>query len=115
MLISFSPDVLIFELFSFQHSKMFGKAKIKRFNDEVGFAPAPNAYDAKIPASKKSGIAVSTSKRFDEKKNETPGPGQYLTVPNASVRASPRMLQRSASFRVNSLTKSSSRHDLSSR
>ena len=92
---------------------MFGKARIKRFNDEVGFAPAPNAYDAKIPASKKSGIAVSTSKRFEDKKNETPGPGQYLAVPDTSIRASPRVLQRSASFRVNSLAKSGSRHDLS--
>ena len=92
---------------------MFGKARIKRFNDDVGCAPAPNAYDAKIPASKKSGIAVSTSRRFDEKKNETPGPGQYLTVPDTSIRASPRLLQRSASFRVNSIAKSGSRHDLS--
>ena len=59
-----------------------------RFNDEVGCAPAPNAYDAKIPVAKKSGLAVSTSRRFVDPKDETPGPGQYLTVPNKSVRAS---------------------------
>ena len=91
---------------------MFGKARIKRFNDDVGCAPAPNAYDAKIPASKKSGIAVSTSRRFDEKKNETPGPGQYLTVQDGFVKPSPQALQRSASFRVSS-AKRGSRTDLS--
>ena len=92
---------------------MFGKARIKRFNDEVGCAPAPNAYDAKIPASKKSGIAVSTSRRFNEKKDETPGPGQYLAVPDNSIRASPRILQRSVSFRLSTNAKSGSRCDIS--
>ena len=84
-----------------------------RFNDEVGCAPAPNAYDAKIPVAKKNGLAVSTSRRFVDPKDETPGPGQYLTVPNKSVRASPQILKRSTSFRINSLTKADSRTDLS--
>ena len=94
---------------------MFGKAKITRFNDNVGCAPAPNAYDAKIPASKKSGFAQVTSKRFDEKKDEVPGPGQYLTVPNSSmIKASPHVLRRSLSFRCNSSAKrSNSKNDLS--
>ena len=94
---------------------MFSKAKITRFNDNVGCAPAPNAYDAKAPASKKTGFALVTSKRFDEKKDEVPGPGQYLTVPDKSmIRASPQVLRRSASFRINSSAKrSTSKNDLS--
>ena len=95
--------------------KMFGKAKIKRFNDEVGIAPAPNAYDAKVPLPKKSGFALTTSRRFEDKKDITPGPGQYLAVPDKSIRASPQVLKRSASFRVNSLVKRDSKLDLSSR
>ena len=92
---------------------MFGKAKIKRFNDETGCAPAPNAYDAKAPTSKRTGFALVTSKRFDSRKEETPGPGQYLAPPDKSIKASPQVLKRSASFRVNSLMKSGSRADLS--
>jgi len=92
---------------------MFGKAKIKRFNDETGCAPAPNAYDAKAPTSKRTGFALVTSKRFDSRKEETPGPGQYLAPSDKSIKASPQVLKRSASFRVNSLMKSGSRADLS--
>ena len=86
--------------------------QIKRFNDEVGCAPAPNHYDSKLPASKKSGFSVVKSARFEEIKEQTPGPGQYLTVQDGFVKPSPQALQRSASFRVSS-AKRGSRTDLS--
>ena len=86
--------------------------QIKRFNDDVGCAPAPNHYDSKLPVSKKSGFSVVKSARFEERKEQTPGPGQYLTAPDGFVRPSPQTLQRSASFRVSS-AKRGSKTDLS--
>ena len=86
--------------------------QIKRFNDEVGCAPAPNHYDSKLPASKKTGFSVVKSARFEESKEKTPGPGQYLTVQDSFARPSPQTLQRSASFRAGSVRRGS-RNDLS--
>jgi hypothetical protein len=40
---------------------------VKRFNEEVGCAPAPNAYDSQLPRSKAS-IALLKSQRFEEAK-----------------------------------------------
>ena len=87
--------------------------QLKRFNDEVGCAPAPNHYDSKLPTSKKSGFSVVKSARFEESKQaETPGPGQYLAVQDSFVRPSPKTVQRSASFRHSS-AKRGSKNDLS--
>jgi len=88
---------------------MFSRAKVKRFNDEVGCAPAPNAYDAKLPAGKGAGVAAIKSRRFDDSKEQTPGPGQYLLPP---IVGASKPLARSASFRVASLSKKNSRNDL---
>ena len=79
----------------------------------MGCAPAPNAYDAKIPVAKKSGLAVSTSRRFVDPKDETPGPGQYLTVPNKSVRASQAelSLKNKMSFLFKEKLKKNPTHD----
>jgi len=96
---------------------MFSKAKVKRFNDEVGCAPAPNAYDGKLPVSKIVGVAATKSRRFDESKEQTPGPGQYLLPPLPAGNGG-KLLARSASFRTvrktskNDLTINSSRSDI---
>ena len=84
-------------------------SQVKRFNDEVGCAPAPNAYDAKLPNSKGAGVATTKSRRFDELKEQTPGPGQYLLPPGVGAGTS-KPLARSASFRINS--KKNSKNDL---
>ncbi|XP_023336551.1 hyaluronan mediated motility receptor [Eurytemora carolleeae] len=83
---------------------MFGKAKVKRFNEEVNCAPAPNAYDAKLTQSK-AGVALTKSQRFEESKYVTPGPGQYLVpsglgIQGPSALPKPQLLARSSSFRV---------------
>jgi len=88
---------------------MFSKAKVKRFNDEVGCAPAPNAYDAKFPVGKGAGVAACKSRRFDDSKEQTPGPGQYLLPPMGGAS---KPLARSASFRVASVSKRGSKADL---
>ena len=54
----------------------------------------------------------SYQSRFEEIKEQTPGPGQYLTVQDGFVKPSPQALQRSASFRVSS-AKRGSKTDLS--
>ena len=88
--------------------------QVKRFNDEVGCAPAPNAYDGKLPVSKIVGVAATKSRRFDESKEQTPGPGQYLLPPLPAGNGG-KLLARSASFRTvrktskNDLTINSSR------
>ena len=92
---------------------MFSKARIKRFNEDVGCAPAPNHYDSKLPSSKKTGHALVKSARFEDTKNSGPGPGQYLTVQEGFARPSPQTLQRSASFRLSSAKKGGSNADLS--
>jgi len=77
----------------------------------VGCAPAPNAYDAKLPVGKAAGVAAIKSRRFDETKEQTPGPGQYLLPP--MVGTGNKTLARSASFRVNgSSFKRNSKADL---
>ena len=86
--------------------------KIKRFNEDVGCAPAPNAYDSKLPSSKKTGHALVKSARFEEAKISGPGPGQYLAVQEGFAKPSPQALQRSASFRLSS-AKRGSNADLS--
>lgn len=42
-------------------------SQVKRFNEEVNCAPAPNAYDAKL-AQSKAGVALTKSQRFEESK-----------------------------------------------
>ena len=75
----------------------------------MGCAPAPNAYDAKLPAGKGSGVAATKSRRFDDSKEQTPGPGQYLLPP---IVGASKPLSRSASFRVASLSKKISKNEL---
>ena len=54
--------------------RMFSKAPIKRYNDEVNETPAPGDYDPKEAKSRGSKIAHSTSARFNEvSKSVTPG------------------------------------------
>jgi len=80
---------------------MFGKAKVKRFNEEGSCAPAPNAYDAKLKESK-SGAALAKSQRFEDSKYITPGPGEYIVpgaLGNKPASVKPNLL-RSASFRM---------------
>ena len=74
----------------------------------MGCAPAPNAYDAKFPGGKGAGVAACKSRRFDESKEQTPGPGQYLLPPMGGAS---KPLSRSASFRVASLSKRGSKVD----
>lgn len=84
---------------------MFPKAKVKRFNEEVNCAPAPNAYDSQLPRSK-SGVAILKSQRFGEPKYVTPGPGQYMLAPPSTtttihgMKSGIPLLTRSASFRL---------------
>ena len=79
----------------------------------MGCAPAPNAYDNKLPVGKKSGHALVKSRRFEETKDLGPGPGQYLTVQEGFAKPSPQSMQRSASFRLSSAKRGGSNADLS--
>eukprot|EP00092_Neocalanus_flemingeri_P033041 GFUD01035935.1.p1 GENE.GFUD01035935.1~~GFUD01035935.1.p1 ORF type:complete len:282 (+),score=84.99 GFUD01035935.1:72-917(+) len=93
---------------------MFSRAKVKRFNDEVGCAPAPNAYDGNLPTSKVSGVAIikSSSRRFDEMKEQTPGPGQYLMPPFGA--AGNGRITRNDIFKTPCSTPRKMRHSVSS-
>ena len=42
--------------------------EVKRFNEEVSCAPAPNAYDSKLPRSCSGGVALVKSQRFGDAK-----------------------------------------------
>ena len=48
----------------------FAKASVKRFNEELNDAPAPNAYDAKMPQKKISAVSLAKDNlpRFQEPK-----------------------------------------------
>ena len=48
----------------------FAKASVKRFNEELNDAPAPNAYDAKMPQKKISAVDLAKDNlpRFQEPK-----------------------------------------------
>ena len=48
----------------------FAKASVKRFNEDHNDAPAPNAYDAKMPAKKVSSVSLAKDnlQRFQEPK-----------------------------------------------
>ena len=48
----------------------FAKATVKRFNEDHNDAPAPNAYDAKMPAKKVSTVSLAKDNlpRFQEPK-----------------------------------------------
>ena len=97
----------------------FAKASVKRFNEDHNDAPAPNAYDAKMPAKKVSSVSLAKDNlpRFQEPKvvviqdcclvklllnqDVGPGPGQYLVPPTSTMGAKSKSgkLMRSASFR----------------
>lgn len=99
---------------------MFGKAKVKRFNEEVSNVPAPNAYDAQTKETK-GGVAVVKSQRFEDSKYVTPGPGQYQLSNGLGLRPSgfsQAKLTHSSSFRIKKtsladLTSTSAKGDLS--
>nr|XP_045618513.1 hyaluronan mediated motility receptor-like [Procambarus clarkii] len=57
---------------------MFSKAKLKRFNEEIGCAPPPTAYNPKLKDSVPS-ASLDKSQRWKNNKEETPGPGAYAT------------------------------------
>lgn len=48
----------------------FAKASVKRFNEDLNDAPAPNAYDAKMPAKKVYTVSLAKDylPRFQEPK-----------------------------------------------
>ena len=48
----------------------FAKASVKRFNEDHNDAPAPNAYDAKMPTKKVSSVSLAKDNlpRFQEPK-----------------------------------------------
>lgn len=75
---------------------MFAKAKLKRFNEEVGCAPPPTAYNPKL----KENIPAATldkSQRWKHNKEDTPGPGAY-----SAENISPIKKRSTSSSRLNS-------------
>ncbi|XP_064087408.1 hyaluronan mediated motility receptor-like [Macrobrachium nipponense] len=82
---------------------MFSKAKIKRFNEEVGCAPPPTAYNPKINKGTTSSVTLDKSDRWQNAKEVTPGPGTYT----GSLVTSPSKQRSTSSARLNSSTCSS--------
>ncbi|XP_068218157.1 hyaluronan mediated motility receptor-like isoform X1 [Palaemon carinicauda] len=56
---------------------MFSKAKLKRFNEEVGCAPPPTAYNPKLVKGATAAVTLDKSDRWHSSKEVTPGPGAY--------------------------------------
>ena len=55
--------------------------EVKRFNEEVSCAPAPNAYDSKLPRSCSGGVALVKSQRFGDAKVSV----KFINIPVISV------------------------------
>ena len=66
--------------------RMFSKAPIKRYNDEVNETPAPGDYDPKEAKSRGSKIAHSTSARFNEV-GKSVTPGKFLSFKHSMATA----------------------------
>ncbi|XP_045126764.1 hyaluronan mediated motility receptor-like [Portunus trituberculatus] len=85
---------------------MFSKAKIKRFNEEVGCAPPPTAYNPKLEKKVAAAVSLDKSDRWKGHGEDTPGPGAYTTTSTSSSTSSPKkkMASSSSAGRLNSST-----------
>ncbi|KAK3855032.1 hypothetical protein Pcinc_038537 [Petrolisthes cinctipes] len=85
---------------------MFSKAKIKRFNEEVGCAPPPTAYNPKAKDGARIAVTLEKSERWKNVQQLTPGPGAYSASSLPFV--SPMKKHSVSSSRLNSSTVSTS-------
>ncbi|XP_042222047.1 hyaluronan mediated motility receptor-like [Homarus americanus] len=79
---------------------MFSKAKIKRFNEEVGCAPPPTAYNPKKTENKCIAVTLDKSERWRSTNETTPGPGTYRSESVSPVKKH----TRSSSSRLDTST-----------